>query len=295
MALWTFWIRLRHAPYGSLVLAAAGLVIAVLYITDLPFALIGNGLSVFSIGQTLTAIALWSLFLQIVARRLPLSARHILIWWARPLMKFVYGLVAFSLVMMLVAAVYPVNGLNLLVNGLLLTALSASIYSRQRHPIWLVAVVAIAWLTWMFGLKLLNLEGVHWHTIPLAIVLLGLARMRGLKGAGIVETAAIVILLAGGFAGLRMGGVLFAAGLSLGTQLLALVIYGYLGGRRVPFGLGLLILGGGLAALVIRVNFWFFILGAGIALLGCALLMEVQRKAVERWFGDWKMRWQAWQ
>ncbi|MEO8608415.1 MAG: hypothetical protein ABI690_11055 [Chloroflexota bacterium] len=295
MTLWAGWIRLRHAPYIPLALAGGSLFLAVFSITNLSFALIGNGLSVFSIGLTLTAAILWSFCLQIIAHRLPPAMMRALVWWVRPLLKAVYCLMGLSVAILLVAAFYPLNQVNIVVNGLLLTALSALIYWRGRRVVWLILAVAMAWLTWTFGLKMVNLDGIQWHTIPLAILLLALARIRHLKGAQLMEGAAVAILLAGGFAGIRSDGVMSAAGISLVVQLLALVCYGYIGGRRVPFTLGLLILGGGLIAAIIKINFWLILLSAGIIFLGGALLMEVQRKIVVRWYGDWKIRWQGWQ
>ena len=294
MTLWTAWIRLRHAPYVPLALAGGSLFFAVLYITDLPFALIGNSLSGFSIGLALTAAILWALCLQIIARPLPFAPARRLIWWVRPLLKAVYCLMGLSVAIMLVAAVYPMNHIGIVVNGLLLTALSAWIYQRQRRVVWLSLAVGMAWLTWAFALKLVNLDGIQWHTIPLAIVLLALARLPHLKRSQIVDGAAVAILVAGGFAGIRAGGIMSPAGISLGLQLLALVFYGYVGGRRVPFTVGLLILSGGVIAVVIKVNFWLILLSAGIILLGGALVMEVQRKSVEKFYDGWKIRWRGW-
>jgi hypothetical protein len=295
MILWAAWIRLRHAPYIPLFLAGISLLFAGLYMTNLPFYMIGNSLSGLSAALTLVAAILWAGCLQIIAQRTTFSRMGGLVWWVRPVMKSVYCLMGLSVAIMLVSAVYPLNRLNIVVNGVLLTALSAWIYQRQRRGIWLVLAVGMAWLTWAFGLKLLNLNGVQWQTIPLAILLLALARISQLKRSQLVEGVAVVILLAGGFAGIRSDGIMSPGGISLGLQLVALVGYGYVGGRRVPFTLALLILGGGLIAMIMKINFWLILLSAGIILLGGALVMEVQRKAVERIYGDWKVRWQGWQ
>jgi hypothetical protein len=295
LTLWAAWMRLRHAPYVPLALGGVTLLFTSIGLSDLPFNIIGQGFVLFSIGLTLTATTLWWLCLQAVARQRFFPKQNWLIWWIRPLLKGIYSLMILSFAITLVATAYPSNWGGMTVNGALLTALSVLIYQRQRRIIWLGAGAGIAWLTWLFGLNAIGLVGTQWHTIPMVILLLGVARMMPAKSAAAVEGTGVALLLVAGLSAARSDGVLSAAGIGLSLQVVALVAYGFWFQRRIPFLAGALILASGMVIALFKFNFWLTLLFAGIALLGGALIMEVQRESVEQWLNSWKTRLQQWQ
>jgi hypothetical protein len=294
--LWASWLRLRNTAYVPLGLAALTLI---LFVTKQTFGGsfydIGRQLTLFSIGMTLIAAGLWWLCLQIIARHLLFVRVRWLVWWVRPLLMAVYALITFSSVLMLVSTAYPFSWSATLVNALLLTGLSLWIYARKRQELWLALAVSMAWLAWLFLLKIIGLDGLQWHTIPMATLLLALARTSHLRTVSpALEGLGLVILLFGGIAGIRSEGVLSLTGVGIAVQLLVLVSYGYMFGRRIPFAVGLLIIAGAMVLAIVKINFWLVLLFAGISLMGGALLLEVQRETVDKWLIAWKIRWQEW-
>ena len=152
---------------------------------------------------------------------------------------------------------------------------------------WVLAAIGAGWLAWFQVLIMFNLTGLQWHTIPLAILLLGIARVFSRFDPRLTEILAIDLLMFGSATDVAQRGAISWATAGLLVQLAALAAYGYTQRRPVPFVSVLIIVTGGIVFLIFRVNPWLIPLVAGLLLLGGAVLLEVSHEQVKRWLTFW--------
>ncbi len=288
---YTFRFRMRRLPYLPILLAWAAVVTLSLHITSLPFAQIGTPLMTLSVALALAALAFYWSALHLL--HLPESTISRFVWWIRPLLKTSYFLGGVSLIMLLVLGpAYPVSPALLLLNGMLLVLYGASAYLRQRREFWVWTTLAIAGYCWAFLLETLHLNHLLWQTIPMGLTLLAAARFTRNTFA---EFAGTFILIAGSALSLDRTTLVALPTFVLAVHLLALVAYGYIGGRRVPFVSGVALLTGGLLFTILKIDVWLIPLVGGLLLIGGALFVETQHTLAETWLSRWLTHWQAWE
>lgn len=245
---------------------------------------------------TLAAAAFGAQMVVLVALRAPrpFGRWRGLVWWLRPLLVFsrlllMMGVTTLGLIWLFSDA----RGLPLAANAALLTGFFALGYTRRRAVGWLWGALVLGCVTWAMLLAWLGVSGLLWITLPLSIVLMALAIALDHPddGAHALEILGIFLLLvSSAWVSSSLPGLV----LLLGGELLALLLYGCVVGRRVPFLAGLTLLtGGGIAGLLL-LNVWLLPLASGLLLLGAALLLEVRREHVTQFVTAWRGRWHTW-
>jgi hypothetical protein len=291
LALCTTWLRVRRLPYAPVILWTAALLLRTDTLARLPFRQAGDAIVVYSVG-----IAVWVLALQGVITAALRDSRLLhrarwLRWWIRPLLHTSTFLGVIGVLMAFVLLLYPVHviwfGLTLLLYSLACLIL----FRRDGRLIWLLMAVALVWIGWLMLLARLGLTGLQWHTLPIGLLLLVMARAVRRIDPGFTELIAVGLMIYGAAVDIKLFGGLFSlAGLIAALQLIGLFVYGYRAQRPAPLAVTLSMGMGGLLWLIFRINPWLIPLLAGVLLLAAAVLLEVERARVERWWSDWQRR-----
>lgn len=286
------WLGLRQAPYLPVGFGLFTIIQSLVQAMWLAGAHTGDVMLAFS-----TVMASSAALLQVACRyaiRQPSSVPRRLVWWIRPLLGAGYflALVSGCIMLILFADFYVVQPAGLAVNGAALTEFAMIVLFHQRRLKWLWLSIGLSWVTWALILNALALSGVLWHTIPLAVVMLILARVW--DQARILEYGSVAVIVAGGAVDVYRFGLMSHASLVLGVQLFGLILYGCNQRRRVPFAGAAAAIAVWLAMYLLRLNFWLVPLVVGAALMSAALLLEVRRDVAERWVSGWLARWAGW-
>jgi hypothetical protein len=292
-----FTVRLRipKFPYIPLALTGIGVGIAAWSATDQPFGQIGSSLLTLNVLLTLASVVIRWICIRIVRTPSLLAGMRWLVWWLRPLLGASFALSAISLpVLLIIGSFYHVNAAIKIANGLLLTAFAALVYRQQRRQDWLWATLGMAWYCWWTLVAALGTNSILWHTLPVGVILLAVARMIGEPHDGLVEIVGTLALVAGGLSTVDRMHLLSSASLLLIVHLLGLVVYGYLARRRLPFISASVLLTLGLLYVVVRINPWLIPLLGGVLLIAATLLVEVRHELAEGWVTGWVERWRQW-
>jgi hypothetical protein len=287
IAISTIWLRTPRLPYVPLGLGGAALILHVSELGTATFRQMGATLPVYSAGIAALALAFHLAGLAVITRPRPFARQRWLVWWQRPLLKASGFLAILSACLLVVARMYHPRPVWLAVNYLLFSLIALVIYCRTRRPVWTFAALGTGWLAWFQALNALGLTGLQWHTIPLAILLLVMARVFDRFDPRLTETLAIDLLLLGSATDIAQNGMISWATAGLLVQLAALAAYGYRQRRPVPFVSVLIVVIGGGVFLIFRVNPWLIPLTAGLLLLGGAVLLEVSHEQVKRSLAFW--------
>ncbi|NDJ61035.1 MAG: hypothetical protein GYB67_07910, partial [Chloroflexi bacterium] len=282
----------RHAPYVPLSLLAMAVLITLLEATTAPFTHIGDRLLLSGSGLAVAAIFIRHVISGQLARQRPLRRVRSLVWWLRPLRQTT-GVAAFLSFMILitVSRAYPASAVLLIVNSVLLTIFSLVYFVERitRLRLWILA--GMIGVTWLLTLDAFGVESVFWQLVPLALVLFGLAHLLEQSA---VEWVAVLLFIGGGVLNLSEANFAAVPLLVLGLQILALIVYGYSAGRRIPFSAGVALTASGAVVVIGAINLWLVPLTLGVGLMSLALLVEVQRELVARWADTWSARWRVW-
>lgn len=286
----------RRAPDIPLVLGGMALFFAIWNgsIGFLSFNGIYDRFAEFAFGLSAVAVGIQLVGVYATTRRRPFPRLRRMVWWVRPLLRTSLALTFISLIFILfpTTSAYDLNRGTLLLGAVLTSVFFAILYWRQRRidRVWLALLAG--WLGWVNILWMLGLTGSLWHTIPLGTVLLLLAFVFSTYKP--FEYAGIGVLLFGMGYSVSNAGLLSAASILAGGQLVGLAVYGYAAGRRVPFVGALLVVGSGVCFKILTLNFWLLPLTAGMGLLAAALVFETHRGWVEQVVNSWQQRWARW-
>lgn len=301
-SLLTITLHIRHLPFLPIACFITAGVCGLIDVAHLPMAEIGNPMAVYGVGVAFAAI-FCVIIVQLAVRQLrPFINYRWLVWWIRPLQHSGIFFAAFSIpVFILARGLYDANiawaTLHMTLLSLYFFIAAYRVVKQERHLheglVGLGVSFFFAALAWAFLLAAFNLHGAQWYTLPGAIVLLAAARFAGIHATGL-ENLAFGVILYGGLFDTFHAGLPSWAAIILIFQIIGLVLYGYVAGRRGPFFSGLSVMIGGVFVGIFYINAWLMALVIGIILLGGALLMEVRREQVERWLWGWKQRVEQW-
>ncbi|MBN1564327.1 MAG: hypothetical protein JXA10_10845, partial [Anaerolineae bacterium] len=228
----------------------------------------------------------------LIAVRQPRPFRRMrwLVWWVKPLLHVSIFLTLLSLSLLLVSQLYAPDPIWFIANGLMLSAIFGMVFlkSHQVGGVWLA--VGMLWLVWAQFLSAAGLDGLQWHTIPVGIGLLILARILADFPPQATEILAVDVLMVGSAITLHEHGILSLASVLAGLQVIALAVYGYLDRRAVPFISALIIVAGGAVYGVILINWWLIPFVIGSLLLAGVVLLETRQREVNQWIMFWRER-----
>ncbi len=272
--------------------AAYGMIAMLLLPTTLPIYVPTNQIAtVLLIDSTILGLAALAIRI-ITAQRQP-------IWWLRPVYHLSLILAALSIALTVVA--------------LLFADLAARYADGSTHDlVKLMPLVLIA--AWCFlsywqnrkvgyiGLALMPITLMWLNfipnelpvSLPIGITLMFMARRMTSRHSNLIELAGVMILLLGAVNGLDRRALLSLPTILFVAQVIIVVMYGTLGGRRIPFAAAGMVLAVGLVAGIAMINLWLIPLAGGGLLIGVALFVESQHKAAESITLAVKSHWQAW-
>ncbi len=281
--------RMRQLPYWPLGLMGVALVMEIVWIVGQPFAAIGVlvwGLNTLLAG---TALALHLLY------RGVLPAPRSLLWWLRPLRFTAYILFGISVVLLVTFSSLYLTAPELkLANSILLAAFAWLVYQQGRHLLWLAGALLVSVFSWQMVTRALNTDSLLLHSIPVGVILLWLGRAIQRPERALIESAGVIVLLVGAVFEGNFENALSLTSFVLAAHLLALLVYGFVAGRRVPFASAGVVVVGGVVALAARVNIWLIPLACGLFLLAGTIIAEAQGELAEHWVRGWLTRWQQW-
>lgn len=287
-SLFTVFLRIPRLPYMPLSLTGLLWYQLAADIGSMNFYEVGD-----IIGMTGAALASLALLCQLpsaIAAYLPrpFAGMRWFVWWVKPLLYTGGFLAISSASLLLVASLYPMNATWLVLNAALLGLNTIVVFWKTRQRSWAWISLGLGWLTWMLLLDALHLSGIQWHTIPVGIALLVMARFVREFPAEATEFLAIDALLAGAAIDVLGQGILSLASILLALQLVLLAIYGYRARRVVPFASAILVVIGGGLWVMMLINLWLIPLTAGIGLLAGAVLLEVASDRLTTWIAFWQ-------
>jgi len=244
-----------------------------------------------------TALAVIALAMHMAGRRVaaPLRVEHGMGWWLRPLRFVAYILFGISLSFMGILAwtYYPLPEPGI-ANSILLAAFAWLMYWQGRHLLWLAGALLISVFSGHLVARTLNTDSFFLYSIPLGVILLWQGRVIHRPERALIESAGVIALLVGAVFEGNFENALSLTSFVLAAHLLALLVYGYVAGRRVPFACAAMLVIGAIILLVARVNIWLIPLACGLLLLAGTILAEAQAEVAERWVRGWVTRWQEW-
>lgn len=313
---WLYAENVNHLmAYVTGLAAILSVLTVILRIPRLPYAPIGllgfvwyllaadmAGMTYYEVGDTIaasaTGLAQLALICQIpslvAARwRRPFAYCRWLVWWVKPLLYTSGFLAVSSLSLMLVVHAYPTSAHWAILNAVLLGLNVAAIFSKTKQRGWAWIALGLAWVGWFQLLDVVGLTGLQWHTIPLGIVLLGLARTVRQFPPQATEFLAITVLMFGGALDLYAQGLWSLATALFLLQLAALALYGFQARRVVPFASAVSAVVGGVMLALAAINLWLLPLGAGVLLLTGAVLIEVAHPCLVQWVVFWRDRFEV--
>ncbi|NDJ76658.1 MAG: hypothetical protein GYB65_10400, partial [Chloroflexi bacterium] len=277
------WLRIPRAPYLAVLLYGIALLLALIGITDLPLDEIGGWLAFGALMLALLAL-LCRLLSRVVVRTVrPFPQARWAVWWIRPLLHASYFLTLVSLLVIGVAQAYNPPVLLTGATLLLLAGSCALLFLAEGEPFWALGTLGLVWGAWALALAALGLSGWVWHSVPLGVLLLVLARVVTRVDSGMTELGGVAVLLIGAAADVRTHGLLSLATVSFGAQVVALAVYSVVAGRWVPLLCASAVIAGGIMLALLLVNVWLLPLVLGVLLLALAILLETRREQVAGW------------
>ncbi len=152
---------------------------------------------------------------------------------------------------------------------------------------WIVLV-----LTTLLGLLFFTTSG--GQDFSVALLALYIIPLAALNDDRLLEFVALCITAAGFVQYAANNGVTVTLVIMALVQCAALLVYGFFAQRRLPFMAAIVLLMGGAAVAVIRIDFWVVPLLLGGTLMGAALLLEVRRDSVAQHVSAVRTRWGSW-
>jgi hypothetical protein len=284
-------LRIPRLPYAPLALVGMALFSRLAAIGDLGYYEVGDTILVFGTGMMAAALAFRLLSLFAVRRARPFPSARWLVWWVRPLLYASGFLAVTGFVLTLVPArLYSDAPGWFIANCVLFSLFSIAIFLKDRRPRWIALAIGAGWLAWFQLLIALDLRGLQWHTIPLGLLLLALARAVKGTNSRATELLAIDALLFGSATDIYRAGLVSWATVGLIAQLLALAAYGYRERRPAPLVSAVLVVIGGIAFALFMITPWLIPFAAGVALLAGAVLLEAHQERVGAWCAFWRQR-----
>lgn len=286
----TLLLRVPRLPYVPVALGIGLFAHHVMQLGNLNYTQAGTPIARYAAVTALAALGCLGFGRRALHCHRPFSAVRGLVWWVRPAL-LASGFLAFtSFCMMILSALYRPDPAWFVANCLLLSTICLLQFWARGYLRWAGAALALIWMAWTFLLFQMGLHGWQWHTIPLGLILLILARTTARLEPGMTEQAAVGLLLYGGLADLHTRGLLSPAALIAVLQVIGLIAYGYREQRRAPFVIPLAAAGIGAIWVVGRINPWLIPLGLGLGLLAGTVLLEGERARVADWIGFWQQR-----
>ncbi len=286
-------LRVPRLPYVPILLGIGLLSVQAMQLANLSYSQASTPVARLATGAAVGALGCLSLVRWAVRRRRPFAALRGLVWWVRPALLVGNFLWAVGLGMLFVLTFYHPDPVWIVGDCLLLSLTGLLKFWLGKRPAWAWIALALVGLAWYALLHIVGASGWQWHTIPLGVALLVGARAAGASDSGMIEQAAVGLLLIGGLADVRTEGLRSAAALIAALQGIGLIVYGYRARRRIPFLIPLAAAASGAIWLVVRVSPWLIPFGLGLGLLASAVLLEVERARVAGWIDAWQRRFPA--
>ncbi|MBI5957100.1 MAG: hypothetical protein HY866_00090 [Chloroflexi bacterium] len=287
----TLWLHVPRLPYLPLIILTAAFLLHVDSLVGQPFQQAGSAIAAYGVWIAAFVLAIQTLVTMAVRDHWPINRARWLVWWIRPLMNTSIFLGFVGVPVTFISLLYPIQTIWFVFSMLLFSLSCLILFRREGRLMWLVFAVGLVWTAWLVMLSRLGLSGLQWHTIPFGLLMLIMARAVRRIDPGFTELLAVGMMLYGAAIDVNLrGGVFSLAGLIAALQLIGLFVYGYRAQRPTPLAITLSIGAGGLLWMILKINLWLIPLFAGVLLLAVAVLLEVERARVERWWIDWQRR-----
>lgn len=208
-------------------------------------------------------------------------------WWSAATLRLGGGLGVFGAAFALAALAYP-HPLNRSVGLLsfgLLVALCVVIYWQTRK----VGFLGLALIPMTIGWALIAPRCLHWFPVGLGLLVIG-RQMRS-RYFAVVEYAGAAALVLATFVETDLLNISLSEHWLTVVVILALLAYGIVGARRIPFALSGASVIGGLLAILGNINLWLIPLGGGILLIGAAVFIESQRETARQLGEIMRIQW----
>jgi hypothetical protein len=290
----TIWWQVPRLPYISVMSFCAAILLKAMQLDGKSNVEVGNYLGLWTVIIASVALFGTAFGLYAVGTCRPFPTLRWLVWWVRPVLK-ISPILAFAAFMIgIMSLLFEPPPLWFALNTAILAGMMFGRFLKFHRLLNCFVGLVLLWMSWAVLLGMIGATSIYWHTIPLGIVMLLLAKQSDVLNRNGFEVYGILVLLFGSINDLTERGITFSSLVMLAGIVFGLLLYGYIAGRRIPFGVGVTLMLGGSAFQLYRLNPWLLPLMVGGVLIGGVLLLEVRRQWVEGWLLGWTNRLRTW-
>ncbi len=283
----TVWLHIPWLPYVPLGLAGSLLFLLIDAINKMTYYTVGDTMGAYNTGIAMIALVFQLPSLIAIRHPRPFAQSRWMVWWVKPLQQVSSFLTIISIGIMYVAHQFPSNPIWFILTGLLISMSITSKFLKTRQLKWLWFALGMIWIVWAQVLNALGLDSsMQWRAIPVGIAMLAMAHHT--KSPRTIDMIAVAVMILG--AAMDTDQHIFFATLLPALQLVALMIYGYIDRRAVPFISGAAIIVGSVGYLIMMINPWLILFATGSFLLASAVLLETRHADVDQWITFWRER-----